>query len=140
MFSRILIVLFMITIFSMFSFQKPFSLNSSVLDNNNIRIMSMLDSKIVEYYLNHADSDSVKVSSESSGLNRVDVVYGILPDSLNKDVLLSMGLDDIDISVFTYKKIDENRFLLTYTKKGDGVVVKSKSSDKPLSRIQVVVW
>lgn len=100
----------------------------------------MLDSKIVEYYLNHADSDSVKVSSESSGLNRVDVVYGILPDSLNKNVLLSMGLDDIDASVFTYKKIDENRFLLTYTKKGDGVVVKSKSSDKPLSRIQVVVW
>ena len=117
-------------IMGMSSYIKPFTMNTSVVDNNNLRAMSVLDSKIVEYYLNHVDADSVKVSSESSGLNRVDVISGILPDMLTKNVLVDMGV----------KKIDSNKVALTYTKKSDGQTVKSKSSGKPLERIQVVVW
>ena len=140
MFSRILVVLFMMMTMGMSSYIKPFTLNTSVADNNNLRAMSVLDSKIVEYYLNHVDADSVKVFSESSGLNRVDVISGILPDALTKNVLVDMGVESIDVSVFSYRKIDSNKFALTYTKKSDGQTVKSKSSGKPLERIQVVVW
>lgn len=140
MFLRILVALFTVMIMSMFVYIKPNTFFVTTQDNDNIRILHMLDSKIVEYYLNHADADSAKVSSDSNGLNRVDVVSGILPEALNNDVLYSMGLERIDPSLYEYHKVSDNKFILTYTKKGDNLVVLSKNSNKPLGKIQVVVW
>ena len=140
MFLRILIALFTAMIMSMFVYLKPTTFFVTTQDNNNIRILHMLDSKIVEYYLNHVDADSAKVSSDSNGLNRVDVVSGILPETLDSDILYGMGLERIDPSIYEYHKVAENKFTLTYTKKGDNIIVSSKNSNKPLGKVQVVVW
>lgn len=137
---RVLLSVFLVLIFSIFSYYKPLTFMDSVKDNTNIQTMRLLDMKLVEYYLNNADEDTTRVDDGTNSLNPIYVVSGILPESLNDDTLKAIGMEGLDVSLFTYEKLSKDRFLLTYKKISDKSVVTSKNSNKKLEKIQVVVW
>ena len=61
------------------------SVSDTFLTSNSV----MLDKAIVSYYCNH---------------------HGALPDKLDADTLIVMGMEDIDLSNFTYTKVSNRQF------------------------------
>lgn len=137
---RVLLSVFLVLIFSVFSYYRPFTFMDSVKDNTNIQTMKLLDMKLVEYYLNNADDETTRVDDGKNSLNPIYVVSGVLPERLDDDTLKKIGMENLDSSMFTYERLSKDRFLLTYRKLSDQSVVSSKNSNKKLDKIQVVVW
>ena len=137
---RVLLSIFLVLIFSMFSYYKPFTFMDSVKDNTNIQTMKLLDMKLVEYYLNNTDDDAVRIDDGKNSLNPIYVVSGILPESLDDKTLKEIGMESLDTSVFVYRKLSNDKFSLTYRKLSDKSVISSKNSDRKIDKIQVVVW
>lgn len=63
------------------------SIDDSAINTNIV----LLDSAIVSYYCNH---------------------YGSLPDNLDNDTLIVMGIEDMNLSNFTYTKVSNRSFRL----------------------------
>lgn len=68
------------------------SIRNSISDQTIETNAVILDNAIVAYYCNH---------------------HGTLPNALNKDFLVVMGLEDMDISNYTYSKTSDRQFILT---------------------------
>lgn len=95
---------------------KSQSMTNSIRDKELETIISIVDKSIISYYVNHS---------------------GELPNSLSQDVRVIMGLDRVDVSLFTYTKIDSNTFRLTTTL-SSGRVVTSVNSNIELVEINPV--
>lgn len=67
------------------------SIRNSVTDKEVETLTTVIDKSVVSYYVNHA---------------------GTLPDALDENVMLIMGLDGIDMDSFTYVKVDDDTFRL----------------------------
>ena len=70
---------------------KSQSMKASISDKEIEAMITIIDKAVVSYYVSHA---------------------GILPTELNGDVRLIMGLGNIDMTPFTYAKVDDNTFRL----------------------------
>lgn len=70
---------------------KSQSLKASIADKEVETMITILDKSIVSYYVSHA---------------------GMLPTEIDEDVRLIMGLENIDMTPFTYVKVDDNTFRL----------------------------
>lgn len=70
---------------------KSQSMKASITDKEVETMITILDKSIVSYYVSHA---------------------GMLPTELDGDVRLIMGLENIDMTPFTYVKVDDNTFRL----------------------------
>lgn len=66
-------------------------LKTAIADKQIVSNSAMLDKAIINWYTSH-DYE--------------------LPESLNKEILATMGLYDIDLSKFTYTKLSDNKFRL----------------------------
>lgn len=67
------------------------SMKDSITDKEIETMITILDKSIVSYYVSHA---------------------GMLPTEIDEDVRLIMGLENIDMTPFTYVKVDDNTFRL----------------------------
>lgn len=109
-----LLIALIITI-TMLSYTGGFSshtMKNSVNDHTITTNSTILDNAIVAYYCNH---------------------HGALPDKLDADTLIVMGMEDIDLSKFTYTKISNRQFRLV-SKLSNG-----KTSISAHSNIDLVV-
>ena len=88
------------------------TMKNSVNDHTIITNSVILDNAIVAYYCNH---------------------HGALPDKLDADTLIVMGMEDIDLSNFTYTKVSNRQFKLV-SKLSNG-----KTSVSAHSNIDLVV-
>ena len=70
---------------------KSQSMKASISDKEIEAMITIIDKAVVSYYVSHA---------------------GVLPTELNGDVRLIMGLGNIDMTPFTYAKVDDNTFRL----------------------------
>ena len=70
---------------------KSQSIKASISDKEIEAMITIIDKAVVSYYVSHA---------------------GVLPTELNGDVRLIMGLGNIDMTPFTYAKVDDNTFRL----------------------------
>ena len=70
---------------------KSQSMKASISDKEIEAMITIIDKAVVSYYVSHA---------------------GVLPTELNGDVRLIMGLGNIDMTPFTYAKVDDNTFSL----------------------------
>ena len=70
---------------------KSQSMKASISDKEIEAMITIIDKAVVSYYVSHA---------------------GVLPTELNGDVRLIMGLGNIDMTPFTYVKVDDNTFRL----------------------------
>ena len=91
------------------------SMKDSVLDKEIEIMATIIDRAVVSYYVSHT---------------------GVLPERLDENVLLIMGLDNIDMSPFSYEKADDNTFRLTARLSNS--TLTSVNSDKELIEIEPV--
>ena len=70
---------------------KSQSMKASITDKEVETMITILDKSIVSYYISHA---------------------GNLPSALDQNALVIMGLENIDMSPFSYVKVDANTFRL----------------------------
>lgn len=68
------------------------SFKSSISDKELETSTAILDKAIISWYTNHS---------------------GVIPDNISADMIKIMGLEDMDVSKFTYNKLAANRFTLT---------------------------
>lgn len=101
-----------ITMFSYTGGSGSNTMKNSVNDHTITTNSTILDNAIVAYYCNH---------------------HGALPDKLDTDTLIVMGMEDMDLSSFTYNKISNRRFRLV-SKLSNG-----KTSISAHSNIDLVV-
>lgn len=71
---------------------KSQSLTNSVSDKEIATLLSVIDKSVVSYYVSN---------------------FGTLPDTLGTNERVVMGLQNIDMTPFTYTKVDDNTFRLT---------------------------
>lgn len=67
------------------------SMKDSITDKEIETLITIIDKSIVSYYISHA---------------------GNLPSALDQNALVIMGLENIDMSPFSYVKVDANTFRL----------------------------
>lgn len=91
------------------------SMKDSVSDKEIEIMATIIDRAVVSYYVSHA---------------------GLLPDRLDENVLLIMGLNHIDLSPFSYEKTGDNTFKLTARLTNS--TLTSVNSDKELIEIEPV--
>lgn len=91
------------------------SMSDSISDKTTETVLAIVDNSIVAYYVNHS---------------------GLLPDALNEQTKAVMGLEDVDLSAFTYIKVDDNTFRLT-ARLSDSTAT-SVNSDKELIEVEPV--
>ena len=90
------------------------SMKSSVVDKEIEATTAVLDKAIIAWYTSHG---------------------GEVPDALDKNVLVIMGLENADLSSFTYTKVADNQFTLT-AKLSDDSRINSPNSNKPLVEVE----
>ena len=73
---------------------KSQSMNTSISDKEITTTLSIVDKAVVSYYVSHS---------------------GTLPSSLGQNERVVMGLEHINMTPFTYTKVDANTFRLTAT-------------------------
>ena len=73
---------------------KSQSINNSISDKEITTLLSIIDKSVVSYYVSHS---------------------GTLPSSLGTNELVVMGLQGVNMTPFTYIKVDANTFILTAT-------------------------
>lgn len=66
------------------------SLTNSAQDQSRCNMLVALDRAIINYYLNHSE----------------------LPEALDHNTLMVMGLNDLDIDTYSYQKISEHKYSL----------------------------
>lgn len=71
---------------------KSQSMTNSISDKEITTLLSIVDKSVISYYVSHS---------------------GTLPDSLGTNQRVVMGIQHIDMTPFTYTKIDANTFRLT---------------------------
>ena len=71
---------------------KSQSMPNSVSDREITTLLSIVDKSVVSYYVSH---------------------FGTLPDTLGTNERIVMGLQNMDMTPFTYVKVDDNTFRLT---------------------------
>lgn len=86
------------------------SFKNSVKDKEIEINTTILDKAIISWYCNHS---------------------GEVPDTLNADMIKIMGLEDMDVSPFTYTKVADNQFTLT-AKLSNEKTLTSTNSNKTL--------
>ena len=94
---------------------KSQSMTNSISDKEIETITAILDKSIVSYYVSHS---------------------GELPDGLDTDTCIVMGLQHIDLTPFTYTKVDDNTFQLTATL--SNATITSVNSTKELIEFEPV--
>lgn len=94
---------------------KSQSMTNSIRDKEIETIISVVDKSIVSYYVSHA---------------------GELPNSLDHNVRIVMGLENVDLTPFSYTKIDSNSFRLQATLSNR--TITSVNSNKELIEIEPV--
>lgn len=67
------------------------SFKSSIHDKEVETSTAILDKAIVSWYTNHS---------------------GVVPDNISADMIKIMGLEDMDVTMFTYTKVADNQFRL----------------------------
>lgn len=91
------------------------TLNKTGISDKELQsITTILDRSLVSYYKNHS---------------------GELPDDLSEDVLVVMGLENLDLNNFTYTKTSDNTFRLS-VRLSNNQVILSANSDKELPIIE----
>lgn len=91
------------------------SMKSNVSDKEIEATIAVLDKAIIAWYTNHS---------------------GELPASLDKSVLEIMGLNNLDLTNYTYTKIADNQFNLT-AKLSDDSSLSSPHSQKTLVEVEI---
>ena len=91
------------------------SMKDSVSDKEIEIMATIIDRAVVSYYVSHT---------------------GVLPERLDENVLLIMGLNHIDMSPFSYEKVDDNTFELTARLTNS--TLTTVNSDKELIKIELV--
>lgn len=86
------------------------SLRASISDKEIETNTTILDSAIVSWYCHHS---------------------GVVPENLSSDMIKIMGLEDMDVSMFTYKKTADDQFTLT-AKLSNKKTLTSPNSNKSL--------
>ena len=94
---------------------KSQSMTNSIRDKEIETIMSVVDKSIISYYVSHA---------------------GELPNSLDQNVIVVMGLQNVDLTPFVYTKIDNNSFQLQAVLSSR--TITSVNSNKELVEIEPV--
>lgn len=90
------------------------SLRSSISDKEIETNTVILDSAIVSWYCHHS---------------------GVVPEDLSSDMIQIMGLEDMDVSMFTYKKTADDQFTLT-AKLSNKKTLTSPNSNKSLPALE----
>ena len=94
---------------------KSQSMTNSISDKEIFTMITIVDKSIVSYYVSHA---------------------GELPSSLDENVRVAMGLENVDLSPFTYVKVDDNTFRLTATLSNS--TLTSVNSNRELIEIEPI--
>lgn len=87
-----------------------FGLNSfknSIKDKELETSTALLDKSIVSWYCNHS---------------------GVVPEAITTDMIKIMGLEDMDVSQFTYHKLADNKFTLTVRLSGNKTLTSANSN------------
>lgn len=90
------------------------SLRSSISDKEIETNTTILDSAIVSWYCHHS---------------------GVVPENLSSDMIKIMGLEDMDVSMFTYQKVADDQFTLT-AKLSNKKTLTSPNSNKALPALE----
>lgn len=88
------------------------SVSDTFLTSNSV----MLDKAIVSYYCNH---------------------HGSLPDKLDADTLIVMGMQDMDLSKFKYTKVSDRQFKLEITLSNSKTITSAHSNTELFVPLEV---
>ena len=91
------------------------SMTNSITDKEISTILAIVDKSIVTYYVSHS---------------------GELPDALDANTRVVMGLEHIDLAPFSYSKVDSNTFQLQAALSNG--ILTSVNSNKELIDIEPV--
>ena len=89
------------------------SFKSSISDKELETSTAILDKAIISWYTNHS---------------------GVVPDVISADMIKIMGLEDMDVSKFTYTKLADNKFSLVVQLSGNRTL-SSANSNKDLPEL-----